>query len=842
MKHPGIVTLISALLLLTAIDPAYPQFQPPHTSPGPGVDRIRFRAVAVEIAPAAIQRGDIDLYLFSLKTAAARELLARTDIKIYQAPASTISIILNPAPAPPGQLNPLSIREVRYALQFLIDRGFVVSEIYRGLAAPMVAHVNPFDYDYLTVFDLVKEMNIRYDPEYARRTITEAMTRAGAVMKDGLWHYQGRPISLRFIIRVEDERREVGDLLASELSKQGFQVERSYQFFGPAIQKVYGTDPKAFEWHLYTEGWGRLTLERYDFALINQMYAPWLGNMPGWREVGFWQYENPRLDQLGQRIFRGEFRDERERAELYREATRLGIEDSVRIWVAAVINSFPARAELRGVTEDLAAGPRGIWTLREAHVPGRRELTVGNLWVWTERSTWNPVGGFRDIYSLDIWRPLHDPPLWRDPFTGLPIPFRADFTVVTAGPGGKLEVPRDAFIWDAAAGRWAPVPEGTKATSRAVFNYAKYFTSKWHHGQPIGMADVLYSIHQTFDIAYNPDKSRIEFAIATTSRPYLDTFRGFRILNSTSLEVYVDFWHFVPSYIAEYASPSSLSMPWELLYAMDILVFSKRQAAYTDTAAQRFNVPWLSLVVDLDARLVQRVLKELLEKQDMPENVFTLAGTPVLGKAEALNRYRAAIQWFENQRHLVISNGPFKLARFDSAAQFAEIEAFRDPTYPYRPGSWFRGSLRPIEIGSVRGDRIPIGEPARVTVEARGPGNIAITYLLVDPSTGRSVAKGDAARVGPNTFEVVLSPQLTSQLKGLYQLVLLAHSDSLSILTERTLSLQAAPPTPPEPAGPAGGTGAVGPTPGISPLALGIALAIAAAAASTLIIMRRRRR
>jgi hypothetical protein len=89
---------------------------------------------------------------------------------------------------------------------------------------------------------------------------------------------------------------------------------------------------------------------------------------------------------------------------------------------------------------------------------------------------------------------------------------------------------------------------------------------------------------------------------------------------------------------------------------------------------------------------------------------------------------------------------------------------------------------------------------------------------------------------------VVLPPQLTSQLRGLYQLVLLAHSDSLSILTERTLSLQAAPPTPPETAGPAGGTGAVGPTPGISPLALGIALAIAGAAASTLLIMRRRKR
>ena len=34
------------------------------------------------------------------------------------------------------------------------------------------------------------------------------------------------------------------------------------------------------------------------------------------------------------------------------------------------------------------------------------------------------------------------------------------------------------------------------------------------------------------------------------------------------------------------------------------------RAAYSDTAAARFNVPWLSLVLERDARLVQRTLRE----------------------------------------------------------------------------------------------------------------------------------------------------------------------------------------------------------------------------------------
>ena len=37
--------------------------------------------------------------------------------------------------------------------------------------------------------------------------------------------------------------------------------------------------------------------------------------MPGWREEGFWQYENPELDELGKTLYRGEFKSREERDE-----------------------------------------------------------------------------------------------------------------------------------------------------------------------------------------------------------------------------------------------------------------------------------------------------------------------------------------------------------------------------------------------------------------------------------------------------------------------------------------------------------------------------------------------
>ena len=814
-----VLILLAFTLALSLTGVTAAQYQPPTDKPGPAVERLYFKQFDVDRAPLELEAGAMDLYYFSLKIAAARALREKKDVQLFEAPATTLSLLLNPAPAPEGQLNPFAIKEVRQAMQRLVDRDFVAREIYLGQALPMYTHLSPADFDYLTIYDLVWGLDLRYDPEYARAQIREAMTKAGAELVDGVWHYNGQPVRLKFIMRVEDERRELGDLVRAELIKAGFQVEPIYQPFAPAVQAVYASDPAQMGWHLYTEGWGRGAPQRYDFGTINQMAAPWLGNMPGWREVGFWQYENKELDELGQRLFRGEFKDKAERDEIYREMTRLELDESVRIWVATATSAFPARTDLQGITEDLVAGPRSIWTLREAYVPGRDELTIGHAWVWTERTTWNPIGGLGDVYSVDIWRNLHDPPLWNHPFTGIPGPFRATYQVETAGPTGKLAVPADAIMWDVKRKAWRPVGKDVTATSKVTFDYSRYFQAPWHHGQPITMADVLYSIYQAFDMAYDPDKARIEIALAATSRPYLDTFRGFRVVDDNHLEVYVDFWYFEPDYIASYASPAGLSMPWEILYAMDVLVFEQRRAAYSDTAAARFNVPWLSLVMDRDARLVRRVLRDLQERAAYPQKVFTLPDGRKLADAEAaVARYGAALEWFDRYGHLVISNGPFILARYDPPAQFAELDAFRDPAYPFKPGDHYKGRPERIEfVDTELGPLVP-GEPFEAKVSLRGPGTLALRYLLLDAATRKVIHQGEAAAVTGTDFVVRMDAGATAGLgPGLYQLLLAASSDQLAQMAERWLEVEVGPSRPATPtATPLPGVTTV--TPAVSPL------------------------
>ena len=85
----------------------------------------------------------MDLYLYGLKTEAAQELRGTDGVELIDAPATAFSLLLNPAPAPEGELNPFSIQAVRQAMQYLVDRDFIAQDIYQGAAQPMITHVGP---------------------------------------------------------------------------------------------------------------------------------------------------------------------------------------------------------------------------------------------------------------------------------------------------------------------------------------------------------------------------------------------------------------------------------------------------------------------------------------------------------------------------------------------------------------------------------------------------------------------------------------------------------------------------------------------------------------------------
>jgi peptide/nickel transport system substrate-binding protein len=766
------------------------EYIPPHNNPGPAVDRILFKKVDQDLAPKLIERGDIDIYFYNLKIPTAREYMKSESVKIYQAPSTTISILLNPAPAPDGELNPFSIPEIRFAVNYLIDREYIARSIYGGYAVPMYSHVSSLDYDYLFVSELIRRYQFSYDPDYARVIISKALEKAGAKLEDGKWIYNGKPIELRFIIRVEDERRELGNMLSEELERMGFVVKRNYMDFAQAISIVYRTDPKAFEWHLYTEGWAKGAAEKYDYATINQMCAPWLGYMPGWLEYGFWQYTNDRIDELGKKLFKGEYKDLDERNKLYSEATKLCLEEAVRVWVVIVNNPFALKADLKGISTDIVSGLRSLWTLRSTYTD-RHELVVGHLWVRPYMgSAWNPVGGFTDVYSADIWKQLYDPPHIRDPSTGLPKPFRANYKVVESGPLSEIRVPSDAFVWSSEKNSWINVPAGTTAKSKVIFNYARYINSKWHHGVEITLADFLYSLYQSYDLVYNPKKSSVEVSLSATRKPILETFKGFRIINQTSIEVYVDYWHPVEEYVAEYAEPWGVVMPWELLYGMDIMVFEENIAAYTDTAAARLQVDWLDLVEPKQCRRLISIFERLRDQGKYPAEVFNLFGKSYESLANSLKRYNALITWFTSHGHLVVSNGAFYLEAIGSVTeQYAELRAFRDKSYPFTPKDFYVGIPKKIEIYTPTAIQASKDEIIRFDIEVRGVAESYLKISLVDPHT-QEILYTELMKVHEGKKTVEIPMEVAAKLKpDIYHIYITAFSNFTSLVVERFIEV-----------------------------------------------------
>lgn len=726
------------------------------------------------VAVKEVQSGNLHAYFWRVPLEMAAQLKGDPSVSVHKTPGGILSLLLNPAPAPEGGLNPFSIREVRYSINRLIDRGYIVNEILKGYGAPIVSPLGPYDPDYSIVADELEALGISYDPGSAEESISEAMRLAGAERLDGKWAFGGKPIELKFFIRSDDPiRKALGEALASELERVGFVVDRIFGDLVKAYDLVYGSDPKDQRWHLYTEGWGRSGFSEYDNVILSQMYSPWYGYMPGFGEPGYWNYRHERLDEITKRITMGNFTSREEREGLFREAALLGVRESVRIFLASTIEPYIVSRGIEGVVEDFGAGITGRWTLLNARLRGGAGGTIRIGMKQIYQASWNPVGGLNDVYSRMVWQAIADPDIWSHPHTGKPLPVRAHWKVESAGPTGRLEVPPDAKVWDPRSEEWKPVGEGVKAISKASFDL-KY--GNWHHGVPMSQADLLYWLYFLFEWGTDEGPGDPTFDPEYTPRaePSARALKGVRFLDGDRVEVYVDYWFFDEDHIASYASLWA-STPWEIGAAMEKLVLERR-AAFSKSASKARGVGWLSLIIRSDADMIKEALAELRSERKIPK---PLRGH--ISPEEAIKRYDAAIEWIERRGHAVISNGPFYLDCYNPEARTISIKAFKDPSYPIPLGRW-RG-FETLRAAEVVGAEVPLalakGEEAimrvRVLVGNEPSWGATVGYRIMNPR-GLTIAKGSAKPVEPlGTFEIRLSAEETSELEpGSYTLKVFA--------------------------------------------------------------------
>ena len=744
--YPALLLAAAALALLPAAAAAAA------ADGGAHVDSVEFVQYLDEnTAIEEVRSGNLDLYYFTVPAERVKDAESRRGLRVYESTGGSYSLLVNPAVPADGSLNPFSLRDVRYALNYLVDRRLIVNELMGGHGTPMVSNYGPSDPDYIGILGLIESYGFGHNPSLAGSMIDSAMASAGAVRGDGgAWEHGGGPVEVRVFIRSDDPVREsVGEILASSLEGAGFSVRRDYGDLNKAFVVVYGSDPAAMQWSVYTEGWGgRSAFVRYDPVGLSQMYAPWYSSMPGFNDPSYWNYENDLLDSLTQRIYAGEYESAAERAELVRAATAEAVSESVRVFLAARTDLYVGGEDVEGVVNDFGAGVPSRFTPINARPGGSDTLRVGVKQIY--QGSWNPVVGFGDTYSTQIWNALSDPGTFHHPYSGRIIPVRAEWDVESAaGDAAGIPVPRGAVAWSPAEREWMPVPDGSEARSRVTFDLS---WGRWHHGEPIDMNDVMYSLYfasewgsapepgggaagdRTFDAEYTPRAAQV-----------VDTMVGVRPVDTDTIEVYLDYWHFDEAEIAAWASVWP-AMPWEVYQAMEAVVLDG-SASFSRSGSVSRSVPWLSLIVPNDAQLVAGALRSARDSAaagaPLPPQLAGLGVTPEY----AAGRYDSALEWIAGRDHAVIGNGPFYLESYSPESRTIRIAAFDDEAYPLPAGTW--AHLEDVRFPEIAGvdapDVVVRGRPATIAVATEGASTL---HYFVSGPPGGGGGEGAAALSG----------------------------------------------------------------------------------------------
>jgi peptide/nickel transport system substrate-binding protein len=756
---------------------------------GSFVETVRFtRYPDQNRALEQIKRGNIEIYYFAIPLEVVPEMMSNPSVQIYDRTAGSFGLLFNPAPTNDSgkSLNPFQLREVRYAMNFLINREFVVDEILKGYGSVLIDPFGQYSPEYLNVIDTVESLGIGYNPKLAEKMIADALSSKGAVKdsETGKWTFADKPITIKIFIRSDDPRRKsLGDLVSSELNRIGFTVTKLYGDLAKYNSLIPGSNPQDFQWHVYTEGYaGTSAFVKYNPVITSQMYAPYAGNMPGGQQPAFWNYQNASLDEITQKISFFNFTSEAERNELVRNATKGGIQESVRIFVAQNTEPYIAQSNVKGLINDFGAGITSKLSIINAQPPNLDLLNIGVKEIY--QGAWNNVGGCGDTFCTSIYSALGDGATFRNPYTGEVIPMRNVWkNITTTGPIERMKVAPDAQTWDPYSQKWKNAGNDTFALSKVEY---KLLYSNWHHGIAMDRSDILYPLYFAFEWGTDQGKGDLtvdpEYTAAV--KEALPLTKGIRFINETVIESFVDQWHYDKKEIADTATAWA-GQPWEITAATERLV-TDGKVAYSTGQATAKNVPWLSLILPSHAELI------LAELQKMKSELFVpppLVG--IVDEREAIQRYDAAISWIQSHRHAVIGNGPFYLDAYNPSAGIITIRAFRDASYPFPQGHWSAYANPELAIiEEVAAQRyLSPGEQLRVrlnvTIGGKPSNDATVNYFLSDRD-GKVILSGQAEPLGDGspvsqqqgTYEFSLNSSDTSKLKvGPNSLKLFANSE-----------------------------------------------------------------
>ncbi|PTY40440.1 ABC transporter substrate-binding protein [Brachyspira hampsonii] len=659
----------------------------------------------------------------------------------YAVPSGSWSLLFNPVPnkAPytvttrdgKTYFNPLAIKEVRFAMNFLIDRKKLVDEILRGAGEPSFTQATPGQpgtYRY-NLIPSKMGMTANGNEEKAISDINKAMEKAsnlpenrGKLKKEnGWWKYNGETVTIKFVIRVDDPtgRLPAGNAISDLIEKTGIKVEKLLYDRNKSTQVVYGSDPKDYEWNIITEAWGAGATRAWWDVTLRQMYVREGNYMPGGNISEFWNYDNREASRISDKNSNGWFLTADEYWNGNMRLQEIGLEDAVRIYLNSQTQFFVANKErfnrrmLYGVGDGI-----NDWSIRSADIKpnrnGEKVLRVlqhsaqGSLFI----SPWDPVGvgGFSDAYSSIMIGPCSDAgATFESPSTAKTVFIlgEADTNSLEIGvkagnngiPVGTIKVPQNAKMYNPYTQKWeegltVKVNENGELVYQKSDNLTAYVKCdfkprnfKWHHGIESSLVDLMYGSVFIANVITktNENDKYYDSAMAGRYLSAMDGAVGSIINEDGSFTLYGNYyWPMdmdkqiaIAAVSPKIGNPNrNTVIPFEINEAIMKIVLegSKSGNVYTisqDQSLTSIDVKNPTCVSDIKEKLI-----EMRDSEYIPAGIEDF-----ITKEDVVKRYQAAIDFIEKYGHAYISNGPFFISRIDSKANYIELTAFKDYSY-----------------------------------------------------------------------------------------------------------------------------------------------------------------
>ncbi|WP_376789007.1 ABC transporter substrate-binding protein [Thermoflexus sp.] len=817
MKHnrPPYFLLISAVLGLVALSacrPATPVPLTPTTAPAPtptsapvpsptaapvGVQELVLSTVASQEAGIqSLQAGQIDIYAETVSNPQLFKTV-RSDAKLgYNlAWGAYTELTFNPVlNFKDGRLNPFGDPQIREAMNWLIDRNYIAQEIYGGLATPKWLPLSSAFPDYARYVDVARALERQYahNPDKAKQVIADRMKALGATLgPDGKWLYKGKPVTLIFIIRTEDERKAIGDYVAGLLEQVGFTVDRQYKTRKEASPIWVRSDPAEGKWHLYTGGWINTAISRDDSTVFADFYTPQTSALAGTPLAAAYK-PSPEFLDVATKLQNRQYRTLEERAQLFRRAMELALKDSVRVWLVDQ-QSFNARKADLTAAYDLAGGIGGSrlvpYTLRWLKNPAPQvRIAFNGILI----DPYNPVAGSNWVSDAFAYRATSDPAAMPDPYTGLYWPQRLERAEVVVREGlpvtrtldwvslqtaKEIQVPADAWVdWDAKAQRFVraserytqPVSVQAKVT---VYYPADLFQKvKWHDGSPLSLGDFILNMILTFDRA-KPDSPIYDESYVPSFESFMQRFKGVRIVSTNPLviESYVDAFELDAEVLAAgwtwFPDYGSGPGPWHTL-ALGIRAEAEKKLTFSSDKAEKLKVEWMNMVAGPSLDVLKATLNQAAQEGYLPY-------APTMGEyvktEEIQSRYANLKKWVEAHNHFWVGMGPFYLDKVFPTEKTVSLKRFAD--FPDPAEKWARFSEPRLASVSVEGpSQVTAGSEATFEVSVKEKDRPypaaevqSVRYLVFD-AQGQVAASGQAAPVAEGRYQVRLTGDVTQKL------------------------------------------------------------------------------